>query len=70
MNTTMTTPDLLDVLKKAIDKDFVQPPARSAEETAVKLLEKTGMLFAMHCAQFSRYYPTQKGKDYYKEVIK
>jgi len=70
MNTTMATPDLLDVLKKAIDKDFVQPPARSAEETVVRLLEKKGMLFAVHFAQFSRYYPTNKGKDYYKEVTK
>jgi hypothetical protein len=68
MNTTMTTPDLIDVLKTAIEKDYVQPPARSAQETAVKLLEKKGMLFAMHFAQFSRYYATQKGKDYYKEI--
>jgi hypothetical protein len=70
MNTTMTTPDLIDVLKAAIEKDFVQPPARSAEETAVKLLEKKGMLFAMHFAQFSRYYPTAKGREYFKEVTK
>jgi hypothetical protein len=68
MNTALTTPDVLTVLKTAIEKDFVQPPARSAEETAVKLLEKKGMLFAVHFAQFSRYYPTNKGKDYYKEA--
>lgn len=70
MNTTLATPDLIDVLKTAIEKDYVQPPARSAQETAVKLLEKKGMLFAMHHAQFSRYYPTAKGRDYYKEITK
>lgn len=58
----------LDVLKVAIEKKYIQPPPRSAEEAAVLLAERKKMLFAVHFAQFSRYYPTQKGKEFFKET--
>lgn len=64
MNAIQNFPELLAVLRKVEDGDYIVPPRNSEEETIVKLLVKMKMLFPVHYAQYSAYWLTGKGKEF------
>ena len=64
MNQIQNFPELLAVLRKVEDGDYIIPPRNSEEETIVKLLVKMKMLFPVHYATYSAYWLTGKGKEF------
>jgi len=64
MNAIQNFPEILEVLRKTEEGNFIVPPRNSEEETIVKLLVKLKMLFPVHYATYSAYWLTGKGKEF------